>query len=129
MINSEERSKYRRKISHCITVRSYCQTYLILFISGVCRSAHRSFIHLCFFKNEPIILRSTEFYFHRTVCKKKHLEEFDGKSIFRPVVKIGSKPRRTLLILLTNGANFSYKVQLGKAIYKFGKITTFFRLI
>ena len=48
--------KYRRKNSHSITVCSCFRTHLTLFISGVCRPAHPSFVNWWFLKNEPIIL-------------------------------------------------------------------------
>ena len=37
--------KYRRKNSHSITVRSCFRTHLTLFIYGVCRSVHPSFVN------------------------------------------------------------------------------------
>ena len=76
MINTEEKN------SHSITVRSCFWTHLTLFISGVCKSAHPSFVNWCFLKNKPIILCFTYFYFHWTVLSKKYLEGFDSKSIF-----------------------------------------------
>ena len=88
MINTKERTL------HSITVCSCLRTHLTLFISGVCRSAHPSFVNRCFLKNEPIILCLTYFYFHRTVLSKKYLEEFDGKSIFYACHQNGSKTEK-----------------------------------
>ena len=61
--------RYRGKNCHKITVRCCCRTHLTLFILGVCRSVHPSFKDRCFLKNELIILRLNDFYFHRTVFK------------------------------------------------------------
>ena len=50
---------------------------------GVGGGADPSFTSRCLFKNEPILLYLTDFYFHRNVCKqKKYLEKFDSKSVF-----------------------------------------------
>ena len=82
--------KYRRKNSHSIILRSCLRTQ-------ACRSAYPSFVNQCFFKNEPIILCLTYFCFHWTVSSKKYFEEFDKSQHFRPVVKMGPKPRKTLV--------------------------------
>ena len=72
--------KNRRKNSYNITVCSWFRTYWTL--SGVSRSVQSTILNRCFFKNEPIILCLTYFYFPWTVLSKKYLEEFDGKSTF-----------------------------------------------
>ena len=50
----------------------------------------------------------TEFYFHRTVCKQKNSwRNLTVSQYFRPVVKMGPKTGKTLVIGDCCGANFS----------------------
>ena len=55
--------KFTRKNSDSITMCSCFQTHLTVFISGMCRSVHPSFVNRCFLKNEPTILCLTYLIF------------------------------------------------------------------
>ena len=96
MINTQERT-----LKASLTVRSCCQLhFLILFLLGVCRSAHPSFISWYLLKNEPITLCLTNFCFHRTVWMQKDIRKnLTVSQYFRPIVKMSPKPGTTSVIV------------------------------
>ena len=78
--------KHGTKNFNSVTVRSCCRTHL---------TAHPFFISQCLFQNETITLWLTNFYFKQ----KDFFINLTVSQYFRPVVKMGTKPGKTFVIV------------------------------
>ena len=91
MINTEERTLIA---SPCVAV----WTHLTLFISGLCKSAHPSFIAGASLKTNQLLCAWLTFIFIRQPVSKKNIwRNLTVSQYFRPVVKMGPKSRKTLV--------------------------------
>ena len=89
--------KYRRNNSHCITVRSCLRTHLTLFILGLCRSVHTSFVNGVPLKTNQLFCTWLTFILKGQSYVKSVWRNLNVSQYFRPVVKMGPKLRKTLV--------------------------------